>query len=79
VPHRPLENKAGWHVEAQRINRPAEKLGHFATLYLEANNWIAFQSTPSIPGILRRCTKIARDNQPKRYGRPKRVERKLLS
>ena len=38
------EDKSGWYVEAWWINRPLEKIGHFAT-HSEARNWITLKST----------------------------------
>jgi|HubBroStandDraft_4_1064222.scaffolds.fasta_scaffold294958_2 hypothetical protein len=41
---RPCEDKSGWYVEVWWINRPLEKIGHFAT-HSEARNWITLEST----------------------------------
>jgi hypothetical protein len=40
---RPCEDKSGWYVEAWWINRPLEKIGHFAT-QSEARDWITLES-----------------------------------
>jgi hypothetical protein len=39
----PFNDGSGWYVEAQWIDRPPERLGHFA-IYSEARDWIALES-----------------------------------
>jgi hypothetical protein len=41
---RPFDDGSGWYVEAQWVGRRTEQLGHF-TVYSEASDWIALQST----------------------------------
>jgi hypothetical protein len=40
---RPFDDGSGWYVEAQWVDRPPERLGHFA-IYSEARDWIALES-----------------------------------